>query len=223
MSTISGQKNRWYWKNSSSRCQPQDSYRVCAGLFVTAVLRIRPLAAESTPCCLALSRSARPTPPRRTSLRTKVVQDPQRLQRDRGERRVELGEASRPVRIRVRHIDHGLVPIDAIAKESPRGGEVGALPVELTVPIEERSEDVEVLVTRAHDRDVRGSHRCASHISRPQARREEDSADRESAGQTIRDRDPDRSTAEARDGGGHRDRADAGAERVAEDVRKLHR
>ena len=22
------QKKRWYWKNSSSRCQPQDSYKV---------------------------------------------------------------------------------------------------------------------------------------------------------------------------------------------------
>jgi len=152
-----------------------------------------------------------------------IIQDPERLEGYGRERWVELGEPGRLSRTRVREIDHGFAAFEAVAKERACGREVRTVSIKLTVPIEKRNEVGELCPRRADDRDIRGFHRHGLHISRAQARRDEDSSDRERAGHRVRDRDPDHCGSKARDRGGHSDRADAGTERVPEDVRKLHR
>ena len=87
-----------------------------------------------------------------------IVQDPERPERDRRERGVELREAHRFARLRVGQIDHRLVALDAIAEERPRSGQIRALPIELTVPIEEWHEVVEIFALGTHDANVDHDH-----------------------------------------------------------------
>src|SRR5207253_2019408 len=87
-----------------------------------------------------------------------IVQDPERLERDRGERGVELCEARRFAWLRVRQIDHRLVALDALADERPRSGQIRALPVELAVPIEAWHQVVEIVALGTHDANVDHDH-----------------------------------------------------------------
>jgi len=95
-------------------------------------------------------RSANATAPN-IGANVEIVQDPERLERDRGERRVKLREARRFAWLRVRQIDHRLVALNAIVEERTRRGQIRALPIELTVPIEERHEIVEIFAPGPRD------------------------------------------------------------------------
>ncbi len=110
---------------------------------------LRPRLDRVLPCSLE-QRSADAAP---SNVRAdeQVVQDPEGLERDGRERRVELGEPGGLSRTRVRKIDHGFVAFDPVAKERARRGRVGALPVKLTISIEKWHEVVEILGGDADD------------------------------------------------------------------------
>ncbi len=110
---------------------------------------LRPRLDRVLPCSL----EQRPADAAASNIRAdeQIIQDPERLERYRRERWIELGEPRRLSWTCVRQIDHGFVAFDPVAKKRARGREVRTLSVKLTVPVEKRNEVAEILGGDADD------------------------------------------------------------------------